>query len=277
MHSHGVELNLTGDVIRNKDWNWNANFNITYNTSKVTDDRFPPKAVVVTGAQVLTTGYPVDNLFLYRWAGLDDQGQSQIYDGQGKVLKSSDASNNFTQDDLQYMGRTTPAWFGGFSQNLRWKQFSLGMQVVYNMGYKVLRNDISTNNYPVGSSFSGFLNTSKALVNRWRKPGDEAFTNVPGLMNFNSTSVQRYALSSANVIDGDNVRLQMVSLGYTLPVNLLNRIKVIKALSARVSANNLGIIWRKNKAGLDPDYMFSGTYASWPPVKNYAFNVNVTF
>ncbi|SEL32248.1 TonB-linked outer membrane protein, SusC/RagA family [Chitinophaga rupis] len=276
MRSHGVEFSVSGDVLRSRDWNWNASFNITYSTNKVTDNRFPNKTTSPSGSPVVATGYPTDNLFVYRWAGLDNQGQSQIYDRNGKIIPSSETTD-FTPEDLLYAGRTTAPWFGGFSQNLRWKQFSLGMQLSYYMGYKVLKNDINISNYPTGSESSGFLTTSKTLVNRWRKPGDEAFTNVPGLMNFNGTSIQRYMTSSVNVIDGDHIRLQMVSLGYTLPNAVLNRIKVMKSLSVRASANNLGIIWRKNKEHIDPDYMFSGAYTSWPPVRNYSFNVNVTF
>ncbi len=276
MHSHGVELSLTGDIIRHKNWTWTASYNISYSISKVTDNRFPVSAFNPDVSSMIVTGYPVDNLFLYRWAGLDNAGQSQIYDGQGKILSSSD-NTQLKPEDRLYVGRTAPAYFGGFNQSLRYKQFSVDVQASYYLGYKVMKQDINPSFYPTGDAYDGFLQTSKALVNRWRKPGDEAFTNVPGLANYNTTSINRYMNSTANVIDGDHIRLQMVSLGYRLPNTLLTRLKVVKSLTVHGSVNNLGIIWRKNKEHIDPEYMFAGSYTSWAPTKNYSFNLNVTF
>ncbi|WP_188316153.1 SusC/RagA family TonB-linked outer membrane protein [Chitinophaga agrisoli] len=276
MHSNGVELSLTGDLVRAKNWTWTASYNISHSTSKVTDNRFPFSNLSPYVNSMPIAGYPVDNLFLYRWAGLDNAGQSQIYDAQGKIISSAD-DTELKPEDRVYVGRTTPAYFGGFSQSLRYKQLSLNITAAYYLGYKVMKQGINTSFYPTGDAFEGFLQTSKDLVNRWRKPGDEAFTNIPGLTNYNGTSINRYMNATANVIDADHIRLQMLSLGYTLPGKALTRLKVVKSVVVNGSVNNLGIIWRKNKEHIDPDYMFAGSYTGWAPTKNYSFNLNVTF
>lgn len=276
MTGHGVELGLTVTPIRNSNWTWTSILNFSYNTTRITDTRFPKTITSSSGIPVVITGYPVDNLFLYRFAGLDDQGQTQIYDAQHNVLSYKD-NTSLKPEDLKYAGRTAPAYFGGFTNTLRYKLWTLQASVMYNFDYKVLRTGINPQLYPSPGYASGFLQTSKQLVDRWRKPGDEAITNIPGILYSNFTSISRYQYSDANVIDGSHIRLQLVSLGYSLPSKTLERLRVIKNASIRASADNLGIIWRKNKVGVDPDYMYSGNYTGWPPVKNYALNINLTF
>ena len=145
------------------------------------------------------------------------------------------------------------------------------------MGYKVLRNDIDNTYYPSFGNIGNFLPSSKLFATRWQKPGDEAHTNVPGIEYSSLTSENRFIYSTANVIDASNIRLQMIGLSYSLPGSVINRLQFAKMISFRVSADNLGILWRANKDHIDPDYMFAGSYTAWPPVKNYAFNINVTF
>ena len=42
-------------------------------------------------------------MYAYRWAGLDNTGQSQIYLQDGTILKSTDNSKTVTSEDLKYM------------------------------------------------------------------------------------------------------------------------------------------------------------------------------
>lgn len=276
MRSHGIELGLSGDIVRTKDWNWGMSFTYTHNNSRITDTRFPLSAVPESLSTFPVTGAPVDALWLYKWAGLDNQGQTQLYDAQGKIVASTDDSQMKPEDKMN-VGHSTPSSYGGLSTNLRYKQFTFTLQASYNLAFKVLKNDVTPDMYPAYGSAPAFMPTSHALANRWRQPGDEAHTNVPGIQYASTTSLQRYIESTANVIDGDNARLQLMALSYSLPNSVLNKLRVMKAVTFRASASNLGLIWKKNKEGIDPDYMFAGSYAGWPPTKNYSFNINVTF
>ncbi|WP_177230347.1 SusC/RagA family TonB-linked outer membrane protein [Chitinophaga sp. CF118] len=277
MRSHGVELNITGDIIRKKNWGWNANFNISYNTNKITDNRYPDIIQQPGNVSLVIDGYPTDNLFVYRWAGLDNKGQSQIYYDGAKILTANMNGTDLKPSDKKYAGRKTPPYFGGFLHTLRYKNISLSARMVFYLGHKLLKNDINTTLYPTGSTAQGFLASSKAMARRWRNPGDEAFTDVPGIQNNNFNSINRYAYSDINVIDADNARLQQITLNYILPASVLRRVNFLKSVTFSATASNLGLIWRKNKEGLDPDYIFAGEYNSLPKPKNYTFNINVSF
>ncbi len=276
LSGHGYELSLEGIPVRSANWTWSLGFNLSYNTNKVTDNRFPNTLTSPTGTTVIE-GYPVDYLFTYRWAGLDNQGQSQIYDAEGDIITADMSSVDFKPEDFKYAGRKTPPYFGSVSTTLRYKQLSLYMQANYSLGNKLLVDNINISQYPYNKYSSGFLSNSKAMVNRWRKPGDEASTNVPGLEYTSFTSIQRYQYADINVISGSFMRMQQVSLNYLMPSSFIRRLKVVQSVSVGATVENLGLIWTKNKEHRDPEHIFSGTYTSLPPSKNYSFSLNVSF
>ena len=274
LSGHGVDLGLSGTVLKGRDWSWNSTLNFSYNTNKVTDARYQPSTTTV-GTPVITSGYPLDNLFVYRWAGLDNKGQSQIYTADGTIL-SSTSTVTLKPEDRVYAGRTTAPYFGGFINTVNYKSFTLLVRATYNLGNKFLIQNINSSNYPNSASSQGLLATSQALVNRWRNPGDEAFTDVPGLTGVNFNSINRYIYSDLNVRDAGNIRLQQVSLNYSVPQYLLRATPFIKRLNVGATVSNLGLLWAANKEGIDPDYQMTGTYTNLPPTRNYVLTLNLS-
>jgi hypothetical protein len=106
---------------------------------------------------------------------------------------------------------------------------------------------------------------------RWQKPGDEALTNVPAMVYTNypqfSSREAFYNNSEILIEKGDHIRLQDITLSYeftkgnwhTLPFN---------RLQFYIYANNLGILWRANELGIDPD-----DPRNYPAVKNISFGI----
>lgn len=276
MKGHGYELGLRGDVIRRTDLRWSSTFNISYNTNEVTDSRFKrPTGIQLLGGNFVE-GMPLDAMYAYRWAGLDNKGRSQIFDKDGKILTADDGNNLITADDIQYMGRTTPPFFGGFFNDFTYRSFTLGVRISYEMGHVFRRYSIE--NYPtfMTDNYSGLIGSQKDLALRWRKPGDEAFTDVPGLANVSTNSNNRYKFSDLLVESASHIRLQQVSLGYQVPAKVLSRM-TMKSLGMSVSARNLGIIWKKNKAGIDPSYVASSNYTNLPPAPVFYLSLNASF
>lgn len=276
MSNHGLEFSVTGQVIRRKDWQFISSFNLSYNTNKITDNRYPLNTTGAATTSQIRTGQPVDGLYAYRWAGLNSQGQPQIYNSKGTIITSAGFPTTYAAD-MEYVGRTTPKIFGGFTNTLQYKSWSLSARMAYYMGYKFLKNEIYSGSYPTSTQLSGRLSTSRVLVNRWRQAGDEARTNVPGISNANNKTVEWYNNSNISVADGSHIRLQQVTLGYAMPASLLKKMPAFKSAAINLTASNLGIIWRKNKDGIDPDYVMTNDYNNLPPAVNYSLNLNLTF
>ncbi|MDQ0107248.1 TonB-linked SusC/RagA family outer membrane protein [Chitinophaga terrae (ex Kim and Jung 2007)] len=277
MKGHGYDVGIRGDIIRNAAITWTSTFNFAYNTNEVTDSRFKrPTSSTAVNSGTPIVGMPKDFLLAYRWAGLDNKGRSQVYTADGKIVNADMPNSSITADDLVYMGRTTPPYFGGFFNDFSYKAFTFGVRITYEMGHVFRR--LSIQNYPdyQTNNYIGLIGTQRDLALRWRKPGDEQFTNVPGLANVSTNSSNRYKMSDILVESASHIRLQQIAMGYQVPSRLLSRM-MVKSVSANLAVRNLGLIWKQNKAGLDPSYTQTNSYTNLPPATSYFFSLNASF
>ncbi|MNK06752.1 TonB-dependent Receptor Plug Domain protein [compost metagenome] len=275
MEGHGVEFLINAEVFKAKDWGWNTNLNFSYNTNKALDSRFPITGVS-PGLLSIVNGYPLDNIFAYRWAGLSNEGLSQVYRADGSIVNGKLGSPSVTAQDLVYMGRTTAPYFGAFTNTFKYKNISLEARISYETGHKFRINKGATA-YPTNGSLTGLLNTNEALANRWRNPGDEAFTDVPGLRGATTNGLNYFANSDLNIRDAANIRFQQLSLNYQLPAAILKKAPYIKTLTVGVTATNLGLLWVANDEGVDPLYQNTNTFSNLPPSRTYLLNLNLSF
>ncbi len=275
LKGRGVELGLNGIIFKG-DFQWKSTLNFSYNTNKVTDSRFEANTTndYLSGRQV--TGKTLSSVYAYKWAGLDANGQSQIYSSTGEIIDSNTSINNVKPEDLKYMGTTQAPYFGGFFNNFSYKNFNLGIRVSYYAGH-VFKN-IVLQNYPSyqGVYYGNSLSKEAIVADRWRVSGDEATTNVPGLANINYNSLSRFQNADINVLPADNIRLQQVSLGYDFPSKWLKQ-TFFKSMNISFAARNLGLLWRKNKEGIDPQYLSTNNYNTLPPERNYTLQFNLGF
>ncbi|WP_051666744.1 SusC/RagA family TonB-linked outer membrane protein [Pedobacter sp. R20-19] len=272
----GYEFSLNGELIRAGKFSWKSILNFGYNTNKVTESRLANNASTIVGSGTAIEGMPLGSLYLYRWAGLDSKGQSQIYDRNNNIINNTtNLTNAFTKDDLVYVGRQYAPYTAGFNHNFKYGQLELGVRVTGYFGHVFLKNAVT--NYPTTADFaySGVLGRQGELADRWRKPGDEAFTDVPGITGVNFNSINRYRFSDALVRSADNIRLQQVSLSYIVPQRFLPR-NLVKSIALSANVRNLGIIWRANKDGIDPEFINTGNFGSVTPTPSYVFGINAT-
>ncbi|QEM07155.1 SusC/RagA family TonB-linked outer membrane protein [Mucilaginibacter rubeus] len=270
----GFEGSLGGDVIHSDKFSWNVTLNYAFNTNKVTDSRFDNTVNIVnspTGAGLIKD-YPIGYLFSYRFAGLDNKGQTQVYDQHNAIVNSTSPLSDI--NDLKYAGNTAPKYFGAFNQTFRYKNWNLTAQISYKFDYVFLRNSIP---YYVNRGTISY-SPNADIDKRWRQAGDERTTNVPGLSNFNYTSYLRYTYADINVLRADNIRLRQVSIGYTFPQVQLEALK-IRSLNIQGTVRNLGLIWKKNKAGIDPDFQVgsNGSSLTLRPTSLYNLSLNANF
>jgi len=274
LEGHGVDVNIGGLII-NKGFKWNSNFNFAYNTNEVTDSRFKATSTNQYFGSSPILGETIGYLYAYKWAGLDETGQSTVSKKDGTIINASQGIANVSPDDLKYMGTTVAPYFGGLMNDFSYHNFTLGVQVTYFMGH-VFRNTV-LQNYPTYSGAQyGAVAKDELIADRWRQAGDEAVTNVPGLTNISFNSLNRYQMADINVLPADNIRLQQISLGYNVPSEWLAK-TFIKSLSFNFAARNLGLLWVKNDQGIDPQYLSNNNYNTLAPQRNYTLQFNCSF
>jgi TonB-linked SusC/RagA family outer membrane protein len=273
LNGKGVDLTLSGSPVRTANWEWNLTGVASYNTNQVVDYQIDNTATLLASG---TTGpinnRPTDYLLVFRSAGLDANGRTQVYNRNEGVVPYNQALTSL--DDLTYAGRKAPLYTGGLTQTLRYKGLSLYVQTVFKLGYVFLPPTF----LPLNTSRGIDLNAD--IDRRWRQPGDEASTSVPGVLGSTGTSWVRYNYSDARVQRGDHIRLREVALRYAVPASLLGfgaAKPFVKSLNLSVAARNLGLLWRKNTLGLDPDFLYVPTLPVLPPAVSYVFSLNAAF
>lgn len=251
---------------------WETDLNFNYYRDRVTNYYLNTTAGsnYVTGTKLPVEGNAVWGVYSYKWAGLDAAGNPQGYLN-GKISEDySTITGSGTQvSDLVYNGPRFPVYFGTLGNTLRYESLSLTVRMAYNFGNYFRRQSIS---YTTLAS-SGVGNSD--YTKRWQKPGDERTTDVPSFVYPLVSARENLYLGSSTLIEkADCIRLQYVTLSYNLTKKQLPRIP-FNGLQIYLNANNLGILWRANHYGIDPDYY--NTTSLMPPSKNLAIGLRANF
>ncbi|KAA6430491.1 TonB-dependent receptor [Dyadobacter flavalbus] len=177
-------------------------------------------------------------------------------------------------NDRAYLGSPVPKFTGGVNLRFTFKGFDLETYMYTSIGNKIFNvSKWFTDFYP---SFTGAA-VSARVKDSWLP--DHTNTNTPifeSTSNF-STNTQS---NSFYVEDGSFFRMQNITLGYTLPGNLLSKIKMQK-LRVFASTNNLFTVTKYQ--GLDPgvggnaDTNFGIDVGNYPITRSYTVGINLGF
>lgn len=278
LNNKGIELSLRTENIQTRNFNWSTNFVFSFNKNKLIS-YVEPQPYMLTGDGRLyaqsVVGYETGALFAYRFAGLDNMGDPQIQLADGTITKSNE-QGTVMADDLLYMGTTAPKFNGGLSNTFRYKNLSIAANMVYSLGHVMRRPAYMTfDGRLTAEGFSG--NLPQEFMQRWKKPGDEAFTNIPsfvaGYDGYSRRSTQYYTQADINVIDASYIKLRDVTLSYSFATSILRLIRV-EAVNVFVQTGNF-MIWKANKNGIDPEAAYD--YIAGRAGRTFSIGASVTF
>ena len=297
----GWEFSLSNVNIDNKIFKWNTSFNIAFNENKLlalTENQYSLQTAVAYDTNsagifpyIAIVGQPVSQFFGYKWLGNYQYSDFDVAPNGAYVLKPNLSTNgtaraNIKPGDIKYedlngdlvvnaadrtiIGKPTPDFFGGFSNNFSYKGFDLNVFFTFSLG-----NDIQNVNRMVfEGATTNFQNQFKTVKDRWTPENQTNTINRIGGAGI-------IAYSSRTIEDGSFLRLKTVALNYTLPAKWLSAAKV---RSARVylSAQNLAI-WTKYR-GYDPEVSTRNSaltpgydYAAYPRPRTVTFGFNLSF
>lgn len=270
LNNHGLDLNIRSTNLIKGNFRWSTLLNLAYNKNKITKLNYATP--LVTGQQFINgryfEGYPAFALFAYRYAGLDNLGDPQIYLNDGSITKSRNVA---MKDDMAYMGSAQPLWNGGLTNSFSYKGWRLDVNMIFNFGH-VMRRDVG--DFFAGrligtdallrsqGAYSSAINLAQGNINaifmdRWRQPGDEHLTDVPSYVSSTALSNSRrdinyYSYGDLNVISASYVKMRDITLAYSLPQNILDRLHS-KQITLRAQVSNI-MLWKANKFGIDPEF-----------------------
>jgi hypothetical protein len=273
MNNKGVDIEFRADIIKNKEWTWNAYFNASHYVSKVT--KLYDGADVPNGSWRYREGYSPYSFFMREWAGVNpDNGLPQFYlnteikNADGSVSYDKTITNNISQAQFVIVGKADPTVFGGFGTNVSWKGFMLDVGLTYSFGglsYEIYALDMQDDGWWNARNLS-----KKYYDERWTAPGQKA--NFPRRwidQNSNSGAISRKLHPS------DHVRLKSLSLSYNVP-STITRHAMMSSARVFFSGANLWT-WAKYK-DYDPETKINGTKDwSMPLGKTYTFGIEIDF
>lgn len=246
--THGIDLTLASSGRFGKGY-WQSSINFSYSKNKVTDYRgtIGATSLYLDGGRTLMPllGKSLYPVFSYKSVGLDP------VNGDPRGYKNSEISKDYqalTTDSLQYLnyhGTALPPIYGAWNNTIGYGKFYLDFSLLFKFGHYFKKKSIVYGS--LFDSWDGHADFAK----RWQQPGDELTTTVPSMQYPNDSYRDLfYQHSSNNIVKGDLIRVQNIRLGYNFGLND----KKIKG-QLYIGANNVGLIWRKNKENLDPDYL----------------------
>ena len=230
-------------------------------------------------------GQSISSFYGYKVAGLfQNTGEAASYPS-AATPQSGGGAGRFKYEDINkdgvidakdrtWLGSPVPKFTGGMNFTLRMKGFDFSAYLYTSLGNKIFNvSKWFTDFYP---SFQGAA-ISNRVKESWSTTNTGATLPVfESASNF-STNTQS---SSFYVEDGSYLRLQNVTLGYTLPQTFLDRAKLTK-LRVYGSVNNLFTI--SGYSGLDPavggaaDTNFGIDVGNYPVTRQYTFGINIGF
>lgn len=272
--TRGIDISLRS-VNLNAALQWTTNFNFSMVKDEVTKyDRaqgLNSNFITQTYNNPMV-GNPYFSIYGYRWAGLDNLGDPQLYLSGQSSKSYSTVANGLDRTNIRYMGSTVPTTYGNMINTFNYGSFELSFNITYRLGYYFRRNSLNNGLIYAPGGFASNIDYNR----RWQQAGDELFTDVPALVYPNVTQrTNAYTYSDILIEKADNIRLQDVRLVWQA-----DRIAFMKAKGIRLkfygNISNIGYIWLANKRNLDPDMPIS-TIGSLPAQINFSFGIKADF
>ena len=264
LRTKGVEFSLQSDIIKKDNLTWNVAVNATYLDQKIenlgqTVPGFQGYEVGDNikggnGNKVLinTVGSAPNSFFVYE----------QLYDANKKPIAGAYVDRNGdgkidANDRYRYNKPTADYTFGLFS-TLNYKKFDFTMNWRASLGNYIFDNVNSNMGY------------SDAALRRQTDLSNVSSDYLNTGFVFEDNGTQRY-LSDYYVKDASFIKLDNVTLGYTLDKSLL------KDVSLRFSAGVQNVFVLTKYDGLDPE-KFNGIDGNvYPRARTFLFGVNANF
>ena len=267
MKNTGFEFDITWDAVKTKDFEYSLgivgstmdNKFIDFSNSQYvgqdyynvcgTEDPYP-----YYNLQRIEKGERIGNFYMWKFAGVDKNGEWLIYDRDGDIIKAAQASD----DDRQVVGNGLPKFTGSMTHNFRYKNVDLTLFFRGAFGYDI---------FNIHDFYYGTQNfTGNVLKKAFEK-------NAPISASANPV-VCDYFLES-----GDYLKLDMITLGYTLNTNW----KYLSKIRVYGTAKNVFTITKYSGVdpatfqlnGLNPGATGSRSY--YPSTRQFIFGVQLDF
>ncbi|MCM4150981.1 SusC/RagA family TonB-linked outer membrane protein [Arenibacter sp. N53] len=274
IENKGIEAQLNLIPFDSENFSWDLGFNFTKSNSKV--------ITLNEGLESISLG----SLWTASVEARPGQEFGTIYgndflrDNFGRKIIGNDGLAK--RGDRVALGNINPDWYGGFTNKIRYKNFTLSSLISAQVGGEY---------YSYGRGYRLFFGTDeRSLVGRENGLVEEGINEFTGFENDNETSallkqftdIFSNEIATDIILDATNVKLREVALTFDFPKTMLRDTFI---QSASLSAVGRNLLFLYNAAGdIDPEATYSSgpastafEHSSLPSTRSYGVNLKINF
>ena len=286
IRNYGVEMALTGSIIRTKNIEWLVSANLSHNKTKILS--LPESKTGELGGFIETNstslgqnwfevGKPLYNAICIEYAGVNEKGEATYWvdeELKGKTnvpgKNHSYTTTNPNEATKYTQGSILPKLFGGFNTTLKIGDFDASATFDYQIGGKITDYRYASLMSPTESKAGAGSAIHKDYIKSW-SPNNTS-SDIPRWQYGDRYTV--FSSSDRFLTNASYLNFQSFTVGYTLPKKLLKDISTIRIY---VAGENL-CFWSARK-GFDPRNSFDGntSVSTYSPARNVTGGIQLTF
>ena len=252
LENRGWEFELGGDIVRSKNFRYTSTLRLSHNKTKIKsmgDDgffldevKFPSPGNPGTAVR-LQNDVEIGQFFVYKYAGLDEDGKWMIYDKNNEIVPATDGStSNLVAENKHFVGNAIPKVILSWDHTFKYKNWDLSIFLRSWLGYDVF----SQVNMYYGLANDSQLNVLKSAYTRNRNIKDEKI------------------LCDYWLDDGSFLKIDAINLGYTF--NLRKWTRYIQSAKLYLTIRDVAVFTDYN--GLNPEVNINGLYPGFEYVND---------
>lgn len=284
VENKGLELTLNSQNINRGAFQWNTDFNISWNRNKVLALNAETARLATSDYQVAQVGYPISSFRLLNILGVF-QNQEEVNNSPKQHprvqpgdyrFEDADGNGTITSADRTIVGTPWPDFTWGLGNQFSYKNLRLNISINGSQG-----NEIYFQGGEVSLNGAGVQNQLAIMNDRWRSESN------PGSGQFSRAIRNDYAFgfsagTTKYLFDGSYVRIRNVNLSYAFPQAIATKLK-LQALSLYGDVTNLYTFTKY--PGYDPEGSTTGDniarsgidFFAYPNPRTYTVGLKVTF
>jgi TonB-linked SusC/RagA family outer membrane protein len=279
INNKGLEIELWGNILSRGDFKWNMGITASLIKSEVTDlyggqDIIFSSDVDAFARRIYRVGESPMSFYGLEWAGVESATGTQVWylnnnETPDLMFNGKPATYDYTKASEIVIGKADPKIFGGINTDFSWKNLSLGLNFIYKIGgdvYDGVSRDVTDDGY-----YWERIRSKDQYENRWTESNKNA--KYPQMLATDMEDVLQR--SSRFIHDGSFIRLKNITLSYTLPKKIVEKVSMS---NARVYFTGSNLLTWSSYGLYDPETPVNGVKTWAMPIgKTYTFGVEVSF
>ncbi|SHM85515.1 SusC/RagA family TonB-linked outer membrane protein [Flavobacterium chilense] len=288
MYNQGYEFSASFKAINTANFSWDVSSNLTLTKNVVTSlvqgqdipggsSSFGSSTDIANIAPniIIRQGESINSLYGYKYWGVNKaNGNPVYYKADGSLVQAvlpgtsytvfdpnnpatAGAAASLSLADKVILGNTLPKYYGSFTSTMKYKNLDFGFMFRFSGGNKIFnatRRELMNQN---------FNNNGTEILGRWQSVDNPGDGWTPRLYASSNTSTNLSGSASSRFVEkGDFISLDNISLGYTLPKLVLDKLGVD---NFRIFAQAQNIWLISKYKGINPEMETNGVDINGTP------------